>query len=125
LDRNPTVKPVSRGFHVQHIPQRPDLSASFAVGTKLSIMQVRTTLTSAGNTLAPALASLKALGYEVSRDTSGQRLYRAENAVCSLSAEDPLLLLGLAKLYEVRGENWHPTDSEVSAFLGMEERDAK
>jgi len=87
-------------------------------------MKSRTAITAAGNTLAPALASLKALGYQVSRDPAGQRLYRADNAECSLAAEDPLSLLGLVKLYEVRGADWHPTDAEVSAFLGMEGQDA-
>lgn len=85
---------------------------------------MRTTITAAGNTLAPALASLKALGYEVSRDVGGLRLYRAESAVCSLSAEDPLLLLGLATLFDLRGENWQPTNAEVDAFVDMEEQDA-
>jgi hypothetical protein len=84
-------------------------------------MSKRTAITAAGNTLAPAVALLRNMGYSVSRDRSGERFYRAENESCSLTAEDPLLLLGLAKLYEARGASWQPTDEEVSAFLQMED----
>jgi hypothetical protein len=80
----------------------------------------RTHLTTASNTLAPALAVLRESGYEVTREATGDRLYRAENAHCVLTAEDPLLLLGLARLHEARGSAWPPTDAEVDAFLALE-----
>lgn len=83
-------------------------------------MSERTTIVAAGNTLAPALAVLRGLGYEVTRESAGERSYVAVSRVCRLVAEDPLTLLGLAKLYEVRGNSWKPTDSEVSAFFGLE-----
>lgn len=81
-------------------------------------------ITAAANTLAPALAALRAIGFSVSRDADGLRLYRAESLQCSLSAEDPLILLGLAKLYEIRGRSWQPTDAEIAALLSMEGGDA-
>jgi hypothetical protein len=84
-------------------------------------MTERTTIVSAGNTLAPALAVLRARGYAVTRESTGDRLYRAENSRCVLLAEDPLQLLGLARLFEERGGQWAPTDAEVEAFLAMEE----
>lgn len=70
--------------------------------------------------MAPALAVLQSMGYSVSREASGPRLYRAENEHCVLIAEDPLLLLGLAQVYEARGTSWQPTDEEVSALLAIE-----
>lgn len=87
-------------------------------------MKNRVTLAAAGNTLSPALAVLRELGYTVTREASGERLFRAKNANCLLLAEDPLRLLGLVKLYEIRGEQWRPTDSEVDDFLSMDGGDA-
>jgi hypothetical protein len=83
-------------------------------------MSERITIATAGNTLAPALAVVRGMGYQVTREAGGDMLYVAEIGVCILKAEDPLTLLGLAKLYEVRGRNWRPTDAEVSAFLALE-----
>ena len=77
-----------------------------------------TTIYAAGNTSAPALGVLRSLGFVVSREADG--LYRAERKDCILGAEDPLALLGLAKLHEARGTSWRPTDAEVEAFLSME-----
>lgn len=79
------------------------------------------TISAAGNTMAPALASLRELGYVVSRVGGGSPLYRAENALCSFTAEDPLLLLGLVKLYELRGESWQASDAELEALLALED----
>jgi len=82
-------------------------------------MSDRTVIASAGNILPAALAALRALGYVVTRTSNG-RLCKAENASLTLVAEDPLLLLGLAKLHESRGEGWLPTDTEVEAFLSFD-----
>ena len=81
-----------------------------------------TRILSAGNTLAPALAVLKELGFVVSREGDGQAMYVARRKDCVLGAEDPLSLLGLAKLYEARGSAWQPSESEVSEFLLLETR---
>ena len=70
--------------------------------------------------MAPALAEVRALGYEVSRDIDVGGAYVAVGSNCRLIADDPLALLGLIKLYELRRSNWAPTDAEVSAFLVME-----
>lgn len=77
-------------------------------------------LVAAGNTLAPALSILRKLGYTVTRETSGERQYRAENETCIFSADDPLVLLGLVKIYEVRGADWQPSDEEVQRLLLLE-----
>lgn len=83
-------------------------------------MNERITISAAGNTLAPALAVARSLGYEVSRELTGLLRYKAVNSRCELLAEDPLLLLGLIQLFESRGASWHPNDDEVAAFLAME-----
>lgn len=83
-------------------------------------MTRRICISSAGNTLAPALGVIRALGYSVSRELDGLRRYKAENSVCELSAEDPLALLGLVKLFEIRGDAWRPSDAEVDDFLSMD-----
>lgn len=83
-------------------------------------MTNRTKIAAAGNTLAPALAVLQSMGYDVKREPGNEVWYEATNNCCSLRAEDPLALLGLAKLYEVRGNGWQPSDEEVLAFLALE-----
>ena len=85
-------------------------------------MTDRITISAAGNTLAPALAVARALGYEVTREPAGLRRYKAVNSRCELFAEDPLQILGLIQLFESRGTSWHPSDAEVSAFLVLEDQ---
>ena len=82
-------------------------------------MNERIHLSAAGNTLAPALAVLRRMGYVVSRDGDG---YRAERAARQLLADDPLALLGLAALLDERGASWQPTDEEVDALLKLESK---
>jgi len=83
-------------------------------------MTQRTDISAAGNTLAPALAVLRGMGYDVKRESGNGGWYAATSSRCSLRAEDPLALLGLAKLYEERGSKWQPSDKEVSAFLALD-----
>ena len=75
-------------------------------------------IAAAGNTLAPALAALQALGYVVS--VVNDSILRAESAEAVFLAEDPLQLLGLIKMHEVRGNNWQPSDAEVDAWLAFD-----
>jgi xanthine/CO dehydrogenase XdhC/CoxF family maturation factor len=79
------------------------------------------TITSAGNTAAPAFALLKELGFEVThvRDPSGRctEWLEAKRDTCVLRAEDPLALLGLAKLAECKGAAWRSSQEEIDAFL--------
>ena len=77
------------------------------------------TIATAGNVLPGALACLRRLGYEVSISDSGA-LCQARSAHCTLVAEDLVALLGLAKLHEMRGDDWRPTDEEVDAFLAFD-----
>jgi hypothetical protein len=79
-------------------------------------------IVAAGNTLAPALAELRKLGFSVSAvaaSASGEALFRAEKVGVVLDARDTLELLGLASLAERRGANWAPSDFEVGALLDL------
>ena len=82
-------------------------------------MSNRTVIASAGNVQPAALATLRALGYVVTLTNNG-RMCTAENDSLTLVAEDPLLLLGLAKLYEVRGREWHASESQVDEYLSFD-----
>ena len=82
-------------------------------------------LAAAGNVLAPALAVLRKLGFKVTLlvqgNQSAEQVFQAEKPGLRLRAEDPLLLLGLAKLVETRGADWKPTEEEVEDFLQLSE----
>jgi hypothetical protein len=81
-------------------------------------------LHAAANTLAPALAELSGLGFEVSRISNGEgeRFYRAENSEMVVSASDTLQLLGLAVLAARRGKAAsQPTDAEIAAVLRLDD----
>jgi hypothetical protein len=82
-------------------------------------MSERLALSSAGNILPSALSELRALGYIVSL-TDNERLCKAEKDGLVLVAEDPLHLLGLAKLHELRGCDWGPSEAEVEEYLAFD-----
>jgi len=79
-------------------------------------MSEHLTIASAGNVLPAAFATLRRLGYVVTLTNNG-RLCKAENGAQTFVAEDPLLLLGLVKLQEARGNDWAPTEAEVENYL--------
>jgi hypothetical protein len=76
-------------------------------------------IASAANTIVPAYLALLEKGYRVSRvgvderEETWQALKESEEFV----AEDPLTLLGLVALYEMRGTAWQAPDVEIDAFL--------
>jgi len=81
-------------------------------------------IAAAANMLAPAHSELLKLGFSVTQVAASERgpsILRATKASLVLEGEDTLQLLGLATLAEKRGANWEPTDSEVNAFLRLEE----
>ncbi len=82
-------------------------------------MTRHTIVAAAGNTLAPALAILLEIGFAVTRGSDGSS-YRAQDNGHLFIADDPLTLLGLVKLYEMRGENWQPSDTDITAFLSLD-----
>ncbi len=88
---------------------------------KLAVKSEPTRIVSAGNVLPAALASLRALGFVVTAADDG-RLLRAEGPSCTFLAEDPLALLGLVRLLELRGSDWRPTVEEIEAYLVLDEQ---
>lgn len=71
----------------------------------------------AGNVIVPALLELEALGFDVSIDRSaGREEVKAVRGEETFVAEDPVAVLGLIKLVELRGWDWQAGD-EVDHVL--------
>lgn len=87
-------------------------------------MDDRVFIAMAGNTFGSAFAVLKDMGFLVSHvmgaDGQPNGWLQAENDDCVLQAEDPVLLLGLAQLFQARGQRWRSTGPEVDDFLGFQ-----
>ena len=75
-------------------------------------------LSAAGNTMAPCCFALEELGYVVSNKmVSGSEIWVAKKENQRLAAIDPCMLLGLAKLVEMRGKDWHVSNEKIDDFL--------
>ncbi|MFG1814610.1 hypothetical protein ACGFIF_12655 [Kribbella sp. NPDC049174] len=72
-------------------------------------------IAAAGNTVVPALLALEAAGYRVSK--LGELLEATSPDGSSYVADDPVTLLGLIKLVELRSWTWHATDAEIDSVL--------
>ena len=70
-------------------------------------------LSNAGNVVIPSIRALLDLGFEVSQIKATGEFTATKNGN-RFSAEDPVALLGLIKLYECRGENWQLSDDDLS-----------
>ncbi|MDQ1304472.1 MAG: hypothetical protein QG671_299 [Actinomycetota bacterium] len=70
-------------------------------------------LTHAANALVPAILALESSGYTVTQDGT---LFVATAGNARFSAEDPVSLLGLVRLAELR-RPWRATDAEIDATL--------
>ncbi len=73
-------------------------------------------LNAAGNTLIPGILLIRELGYSLTIDKK-KSLCIAEKDGNSFIANDPVTVLGLIKLFEVRGENWRASDDEIDQGL--------
>ena len=76
------------------------------------------TITTAGNTVAPAILALEALGFVVQIDhtAAGDRCRATRNDE-TYSAADPVEVLGLVRLVEVRGWDWSASGEELDSVL--------
>ncbi|TDD54935.1 hypothetical protein E1263_26615 [Kribbella antibiotica] len=72
-------------------------------------------IAAAGNTVVPAILALEAAGFRINR-LSGD-LLEAVSPDGRYVAEDPVELLGLIKLVELRGWTWRATDEQVDDVL--------
>jgi hypothetical protein len=68
----------------------------------------------AGNTVVPAVLAVESLGYEVV--AQGDRVL-ARQGDESYDAEDPVALLGLIRLVELRSWDWHASDEDITLTL--------
>ena len=74
----------------------------------------------AGNVDVPAYLTLKERGYTVTCTYSEDgEVWTATSGDCELIAECPVTLLGLAALYETRGQEWKASDDEIEGFLKL------
>jgi hypothetical protein len=82
---------------------------------------VKPTLADAANTMIPAYLALLQRGLSVSREPASsddtEAYWVAEDADRRFIAEDPLALLGLVALYEIRGPEWLASDEQIDSFL--------
>ena len=76
-------------------------------------------ITDAGNVLIPACLVLRAKGYRVSRSYLGSGLsewWEADKPGERFSAENPIALLGIVAIYEVRGLDWQANETEFDSM---------
>ena len=71
-------------------------------------------LAAAGNLLTPAYLTLLAKGFAV---RSEGELMIAEKGADLFLAYDPIELLGVIAVAEVRGEDWQASDEEIKDFM--------
>jgi hypothetical protein len=72
-------------------------------------------IAAAGNTVVPAVLALEAAGYRVTK--LNDDLFEATSNDGSFVADDPVTLLGLIKLVELRSWTWRATDAEIDSVL--------
>lgn len=71
-------------------------------------------IATAGNTLVPAYLVLEQLGFSV--EATDERVI-ARRGDEEYTCDDPLAVLGLIKLVEVRSWNWRAPDPEIDRVL--------
>jgi len=76
-------------------------------------------ISSAANTLVPALLVLRAKGFQVHRSkvVGQEEEWAAETSEVKFIAEDVATLPGLQTMHENRRPNWKATDAEMDAFF--------
>jgi hypothetical protein len=73
-------------------------------------------ISAAGNVVVPAYLAILSKGYKIepSGVKSGLIATRGDD---SFVADDPITLLGLISMAELRGAHWHASDQEIDDFL--------
>lgn len=81
-------------------------------------MKQKLHISGAGNVVVPAYLALQQMGYRVRCEKlASEEDWIAESDTAFFSAPDVIMLLGLAKLGELRGEHWQASDTEIQDFL--------
>lgn len=87
-----------------------------AAGVRIPSLLVRTQgvqVAQAGNTVVPAILALRRLGFRVEQQAGS---FVASTPSARFTAENPVALLGLVKLIELRG-SWRASDEEIDQAL--------
>ena len=71
-------------------------------------------ITQAGNTVVPAILALETLGFAVEVNRG---MVTARDGEREFTADDPVTVLGLVRLIEVRGEQWRASDNEIEEVI--------
>jgi hypothetical protein len=71
-------------------------------------------LAQAGNTVVPAILAIESLGFELAADGDGVVAHRGDEEYV---ADDPVALLGLIRLVELRSWTWCASDQEIDRTL--------
>ena len=66
----------------------------------------------AGNTVVPAILALEEMGMVI--DVRADQVIASSPAV-QFIADDPVAVLGLVRLLELRGADWMATDEDIAA----------
>jgi len=75
-------------------------------------------ISTAGNTVVPAILALEELGFVISVEhVGGQDLFRAVRGDETYLADDPVGVLGLVKLVETRGWQWDAADPDLERVM--------
>jgi hypothetical protein len=75
-------------------------------------------ITTAGNTVVPGLLALESLGFGISIERIDDRdVFRATRGEETYLADDPVEVLGLVKLIEMRGWEWRAADADLDLVL--------
>ena len=70
----------------------------------------------AANTVAPPILELERLGFVISAPEAGET-FIATRGNETYSADDPVTVLGLVRLVELRTWEWGATDAEIESVL--------
>ena len=75
-------------------------------------------ISAAGNTVVPAILVLEKLGFTVfvERTQAGEQFHAARGDE-TYTAEDPVMVLGLVRMVEVRSWEWRPTDPDLERVM--------
>ncbi len=74
------------------------------------------------NTEVPAILALESLGFNIASrivNVDQGMIWTATGNGDEYVAEDPLSLLGLVTLLEVRGDTWQASDDDIEKYLPM------
>lgn len=77
-------------------------------------------IASMANVEVPAILALESMGFTLASqivNANQGMVWTASGKGNEYIAEDPLSLLGLVKLHEVRGDNWKASDDEIDKYL--------